>query len=1576
MKTLVGLQQGGLALIIACWVALTLISVARAGEPGSRAAESGFDIVVTPAVVDPALLPIADGVSEWIRLRLERGGLQTDGGRALRRYRADQYRAQLSAPVGAGDPSGSAIAGSWSSTPKLLEMIAKRGVPKALLVDLRRRGARIEADFRLYEVEAGRLLGGGVATASPRLLVYESEESLHYIYSQLQVADSPPKPAELRATGMDALSSVARALSFIDDLAYTRAWLELQGQKAPVAVATAARIRALVAQPTAPPAEVARLANAMGKPDEAWTRISEAAPEAYRSPEGRVPTLVAAGEVQLERKELGQARAYFVKALEVEPRNFDAHIGYARLMVADSRPGDARKLLARAAELDPDSALPLELTAELSKGDARVQAETYLQAANRQSRQLDVARAQKNYERASAAAPQAEARARQLSGDLHYEVGEHDQAIASYERVAQLKRESPRLLMSIAAAQQGADRLDESMATHRRLLDEFDSNHTGAMVALGTQYVDSGQAESAVSILDKAHKLDSDDPMTERGLARALDARGKEADRERALDLYKKSARVQQLDSRDIRAMASLQRRLGDPDGARKTLESALALRELDRGVQEDLVETMKLQGDHDGVTRFASRFSRSGLGDLAVTEVEFQAHMDETEAFVAGFDEVDDLVASFAKMSQGVKSVSLMGMREPGSIKERTLRFIHPYGSNQPMIISALQDAIARDYQLNHTPEIGERFAAEIENLYRFDDPQSQNVSLITDVNIALATDAVFVARLRSRPADVRAAAGSCWAAPHYVLEMRRLAGQQDHEVEILMNESCLAGGAKGEFGGWNTRAAALPGLFLVLFLYPLIQGWGRVVVNFTLPPKSRALFAVRISRRPGKVKDRSNKSQMMSSVVFQKQLNSLSFSERRLEGDQMIFRWVAARRGRYFLTVRGPLLDLETDNLIGEFLEERVIEVKRGKTLDVNFDLCAKEAAVTVDVKRAGVAVSQAHVALRGVANSNRYCRDGTGIIYLGIGDHVVVVASEDRICERHVQIREVAPVSMSFDLESECLFEECEAAVMPYLEGDFIGASEALRKAGHDRMAAEIKALRAGPPAGPANSQAAPMSETVVQMPSGAPPAAPAVQLSTEESAELGVLREQENDWNGAAEAYREAGDLVSAARCYEQVYDWANAIECYQDLGESERWITLLEKSGDLYQAGCLAEEMQQIDRAIHNLQQVDTRHSHYIETCNKLAELFIARGEARLAIEKFGEVISLSDAANLSCELLDRYAGLLEEAGRHEDALKVCETIRGRDLHYTGINTRIESIEQQISGGAVISPVADEVSEDARTRLAPSRSPVVETRYEILSELGRGGMGVVYKARDKHLQRVVALKVLSENLRQHQSALDLFLREARSAAALNHRNIVTVYDAGQEGEMDFISMEYLQGSGLDAVLKARGALNARLVASLGLQVAAGLDYAEQNKIIHRDIKPSNLFITRDKIVKIMDFGLAKMVEEVRRASTVIGGTPNYMSPEQAIGRPTDHRTDLYAFGGTLFHLVTGTVPFEDGDVTYHHAHTPPPDPREREVSVPAAMAELILRLMAKDPAERCQSAREAAGILQQILRSDG
>ncbi len=269
-------------------------------------------------------------------------------------------------------------------------------------------------------------------------------------------------------------------------------------------------------------------------------------------------------------------------------------------------------------------------------------------------------------------------------------------------------------------------------------------------------------------------------------------------------------------------------------------------------------------------------------------------------------------------------------------------------------------------------------------------------------------------------------------------------------------------------------------------------------------------------------------------------------------------------------------------------------------------------------------------------------------------------------------------------------------------------------------------------------------------------------------------------------------------------------------------------------------------------------------------------------------------------------------------------METWESIRARDFHYP----------EATSEDRRAAPRRSRSERATRATLATRRAARRrECATRLLGEIGRGGMGVVLKARDKRLGRIVALKRLPDNLRNHPTAVRLFLREARAAAALNHRNIVTLFDAGQEGDQYFLTMELLEGFPLHDVLEKRGKLSPRDAARLGAQACAGLEYAHAQGVVHRDIKTSNLFFTRDRVLKIMDFGLAKMTEEVRRAATVVGGTPYYMAPEQAAGEDVDHRADQYALGVTLFELVTGDVPFRDGDVTYHHRHTPAPDPRK-------------------------------------------
>jgi serine/threonine-protein kinase len=464
---------------------------------------------------------------------------------------------------------------------------------------------------------------------------------------------------------------------------------------------------------------------------------------------------------------------------------------------------------------------------------------------------------------------------------------------------------------------------------------------------------------------------------------------------------------------------------------------------------------------------------------------------------------------------------------------------------------------------------------------------------------------------------------------------------------------------------------------------------------------------------------------------------------------------------------------------------------------------------------------------------------------------------------------------------------------------------------------------------------------------------------------------ALYEEAGEFVRAAEIHRASGDMVAAARAYESGYDYANAIECYQQLGDDEKLVELLEKTAENFEAGKLARELGQTGRAIKNLQLVEKRHAFYSEACRELGVLLADQGSADFALEKLDEAKGVGGLDSFPNELLDRYGRLLEEQGRIEDAVEVLSALRRKDVSYANVDARIQALKQQATD-LQATRVTGSAGATAATGGAGAPSPALSTRYEILGQLGAGGMGVVYKAKDKHLGRLVALKKLPDNLTAHPAAVKFFEREARSAAALNHPNIVTVFDAGQENGHYFITMEMLEGTPLDGIVKKHGALPPLVVAQLGVQIATGLHFAHHNKIIHRDIKTANLFLTRDKIVKIMDFGLAKMVEEVRKGATVIGGTPYYMAPEQAGGEDVDHRADLYALGVTLYQLATANLPFTEGDISYHHRHTPPPDPREFVPELPGPLAELILQLLEKVPADRTQRAADVVKVLQSMI----
>jgi hypothetical protein len=269
-----------------------------------------------------------------------------------------------------------------------------------------------------------------------------------------------------------------------------------------------------------------------------------------------------------------------------------------------------------------------------------------------------------------------------------------------------------------------------------------------------------------------------------------------------------------------------------------------------------------------------------------------------------------------------------------------------------------------------------------------------------------------------------------------------------------------------------------------------------------------------------------------------------------------------------------------------------------------------------------------------------------------------------------------------------------------------------------------------------------------------------------------------------------------------------------------------------------------------------------------------------------------------------------------------------------------------------------------------------------SRYQILGELGRGGMGVVYHARDSVLQREVALKELPLQLGGGTDLAQRFRQEARVLAKLSHPNIVQVHDLIEDQGRLWIALEYVRGGTVaDAMRYAGGALPWPEVVRIGRQIAEGLSFAHTQGVIHRDIKPMNVLVTADhpQMAKLTDFGLARLVESTEHTQPgSLLGSARYMSPEQVAGRPADARSDLYALGITFFEMLAGRVPFEGefATVLARHASEPAPDVRSLVPDVPPELAALVGSLLAKAPADRPQSAEHVAYALRALAARDG
>jgi len=265
--------------------------------------------------------------------------------------------------------------------------------------------------------------------------------------------------------------------------------------------------------------------------------------------------------------------------------------------------------------------------------------------------------------------------------------------------------------------------------------------------------------------------------------------------------------------------------------------------------------------------------------------------------------------------------------------------------------------------------------------------------------------------------------------------------------------------------------------------------------------------------------------------------------------------------------------------------------------------------------------------------------------------------------------------------------------------------------------------------------------------------------------------------------------------------------------------------------------------------------------------------------------------------------------------------------------------------------------------------------VFDNRYRIEKVIGIGGMAIVFKATDMLMRRTVAVKILKDEISADEQSVKRFINESKTVAMLSHPNIVNIYDVSVRDNIKYIVMEFVEGITLKNYMKHREVLNLREIVSYTTQILRALDHAHKKGIVHRDIKPQNIMLLKNGIIKVMDFGIAKLpnAETVTMTDKAIG-TVYYISPEQVGGKNVDARSDLYSLGSMMYEMATGDMPFtaeSPVSVALKHVNDAAIPPREINAMIPVGLEQIILRAMEKDPETRYQSAEAMLGHITKL-----
>jgi serine/threonine-protein kinase len=332
-------------------------------------------------------------------------------------------------------------------------------------------------------------------------------------------------------------------------------------------------------------------------------------------------------------------------------------------------------------------------------------------------------------------------------------------------------------------------------------------------------------------------------------------------------------------------------------------------------------------------------------------------------------------------------------------------------------------------------------------------------------------------------------------------------------------------------------------------------------------------------------------------------------------------------------------------------------------------------------------------------------------------------------------------------------------------------------------------------------------------------------------------------------------------------------------------------------------------------------------------------------------------------------------GINKEQTKSEDWKKSMDRIENLEALMCRLDAEINSqLEQAVSFGKITTQ--GNIAQSQLPTIFLNISSALEKRFQILKELGRGGMGIVFQAYDKELKEQVAIKILSPLLSSNTEALERLKREVSAARRITHPNVIRIHDLSESEGLHFVSMEYFSGTTLKELLKRQGAMSFVRGSQLAFQICDGLEGAHRQGVIHRDLKSQNMIVNDAGDLKIIDFGLASCAhQEGMTATGLILGTPEYMAPEQVEGKRADERADIYSFGIILYEIFTGRVPFS-GDsaiaVGFQQMREEPVRPSAINSKISEKLERVILKALQKDPEDRYASVSELRFELQQAF----